>query len=190
MKRFTILVKLLVIVGFVQAQIVKVSAIQEKSSISVTGTSTLHDWEMKLNKMQSSFNYSTIDETKVEIVDTRLSIKTEDLKSNNSGLDSKAYEALKSDKYATMTFTQNEKITVALLNKKFKSKIYGNLNIAGTSKLVEVEFAGELLPDGTIKIIGEKDLKMTLFNIPPPKAMFGTIKSGDDIMIKFNLIFK
>jgi len=31
---------------------------------------------------------------------------------------------------------------------------------------------------------------MTEFGIEPPKAMMGTIKSGDDIVVKFNTYLK
>ena len=40
-----------------------------------------------------------------------------------------------------------------------------------------------------ITFSGEKELKMTDFNVTPPTAMFGAIKSGDDITIKYDVVF-
>ena len=37
---------------------------------------------------------------------------------------------------------------------------------------------------------GKKALKMTDYNIEPPKALLGTITTGDDIEVHFNTVWK
>ena len=44
--------------------------------------------------------------------------------------------------------------------------------------------------DNKVVLKGEKTFKMTEFKIDPPKALLGTITTGDEITIKFNTIFK
>ena len=43
------------------------------------------------------------------------------------------------------------------------------------------------LKDQIINIKGEKTLKMSDFDVKPPTALLGTLKTGNDITIKFNL---
>ena len=44
--------------------------------------------------------------------------------------------------------------------------------------------------DGNILFKGSLPVKMTAYEITPPKAMMGTIKTGDDIVISFEVTFK
>ena len=54
----------------------------------------------------------------------------------------------------------------------------------------EQKQAKQTILDNKITLIGEKKFKMTDFKIDPPKALFGTITTGDDITIKFSTTFK
>jgi polyisoprenoid-binding protein YceI len=145
---------------------------------------------MKVSDMQSSFTLNQVDAQQLELLNAKLTFKVTHLKSDNSGLDEKAHEALKAEKHQMITFTQTEKIVVTLSQNQFKSKVRGNLNIAGSTKQVELEIEGEQLPDGSLRVKGEKALKMTTFGVTPPKAMLGAIRSGDDIVVRFDVTFK
>ena len=41
----------------------------------------------------------------------------------------------------------------------------------------------------TIKIKGEKVIKLQDYDIEPPSAMFGQIVVGDEVVVKFDLVF-
>jgi hypothetical protein len=45
----------------------------------------------------------------------------------------------------------------------------------------------ERLADGKATAQGEQDVLMTDFGIKPPSFMFGTLKVGNEIKVKFNL---
>lgn len=190
MKHTKIMLILMMALIAIPVQSLNKSAIPQKSSIIVTGTSTLHDWEMKVSNILSSFTINLVDAQQLEFSNARLTFKANHLQSDNSGLDEKAHEALKAEKHQMISFTQTEKIVVKLSNNQFKSKVRGNLNIAGSTKPVELEIEGEQLPDGSFRVKGEKALKMTTFGVTPPKAMLGAIRSGDDIVVRFDVTFK
>lgn len=190
MKKIKFLLILFLGAFIIPLQSLNMVSVPQKSNIVVIGTSTLHGWEMKLSEVQSSFSVNKPDETKLEISDTQLKFNAENLRSDNSGLDKKAYEALKTEKHPVITFTQTGKLTASLVNNKFKSKVRGNLSIAGTSKPVDLDVEVELLADGALRVKGEKAMKMTEFGITPPRAMLGTIRAGDDIIVKFDVTLK
>lgn len=68
---------------------------------------------------------------------------------------------------------------------KYAVKTVGNLSVAGTTKKVTLDFELQLTAN-KVTLKGEKSFKMTEFGIEPPKALLGTITTGDEITIKFN----
>ena len=44
-----------------------------------------------------------------------------------------------------------------------------------------------MVTQGKVQFTGSYTLKMTDFSVKPPTAMFGTIKTGDEITVKFNV---
>ena len=69
----------------------------------------------------------------------------------------------------------------------FTIRAAGTLKIAGAENPVTMDVVATRLPDGTIKAVGTVPIKMTAFGVKPPSAMFGTIKTGDEVKVKFEL---
>jgi len=152
--------------------------------IEVTGTSTLHDWEMKSENSSGSM-MATIDNKSIAgISDVNIVVKAESLKSGKSGMDNNAYDALKTKDYKDITFhSQNVKVSGD------KISATGDLTIAGTKKNTAIDATCAVQSNGDIKCTGSKKIKLTEYNIDPPTAMFGTIKTGDDLEIVFDVTF-
>lgn len=64
-----------------------------------------------------------------------------------------------------------------------------NLTIAGNTHLDVIKVDYEISGD-TIQFIGSFPVNFTQFKMDLPKAMFGTIKTGDKLQISFETIFK
>jgi polyisoprenoid-binding protein YceI len=169
-----------------QGQSIKV--VPTESKMSVEGTSTIHDWEMDTKAIKGSANF-IIAGDQLEITNTNISLKAAELKSDNSGLDDKAHEALKVKKHPSITFTQTDKITVKTNGTAFSGSVRGNLTIAGETKVVTIPISGNIAQNN-LKVSGKTVLKMTHFNMEPPRAMLGTIRAGDEITVNFEVVMK
>jgi polyisoprenoid-binding protein YceI len=113
-----------------------------------------------------------------------MSIPVASIKGDRSGMDPKTYEALKKDKFPTIKFDLGK-----IENIDGKTVVAsGTLTIAGVSRNVDLKANYQESGD-KISFSGEKAIKMTDFNVTPPTAMFGAIKSGDDITIKYDVVF-
>ncbi|MBT8324059.1 MAG: YceI family protein, partial [Winogradskyella sp.] len=67
--------------------------------------------------------------------------------------------------------------------------VNGTLTVTGVSKNVDLNL--EVIIEGDlIKINGKKDILMTDFEIDPPKALLGTIKTGNEITITYKSVFQ
>jgi polyisoprenoid-binding protein YceI len=67
--------------------------------------------------------------------------------------------------------------------------VRGNLTIAGITKAITIPVSGSSA-QSKLKVNGKVALKMTQFDMDPPRAMFGAIKSGDDITVHFEIVLK
>jgi len=156
------------------------------SKYVIEGTSTLHDWEMISEKCKGSITY-TLDGTDLNIGSIKVIVGVETLKSGKKTMDNKCYEALKSDDFPNITYEFKSASSMKSTgNGNFTAVFNGNLTIAGNTKNIPIDVTIEATT-GSIKIKGRKPIKMTDFGVEPPTALLGTIKTGNDITIDFNL---
>jgi len=183
--KLSILLAFMVLVGLqVQAQdSFNLSGTQE---FKVSGTSTLHDWDMIAKdgvkgNMKASINGSSIQ----EISSLKIILPVSTLKSGKSAMDNKAYEALdvKANPNIYYELTEVEEIG----NGKVKAK--GKLTIAGHSKPISMN-VGYKVNNGVITFTGEQPVTFKEFQVDPPTAVFNTIKTGNDLKISFTAQFK
>ncbi len=113
------------------------------------------------------------------------------LKSDESLMNKKAYEALSSEKFPNITFVSKE-ITLVPSGKEnqWLFRATGNLTIAGTTKRITVSGNIKKSADGKFEVISVVSLKMTDFNVTPPAMFFGSLKTGDEIYISIDQFYK
>ncbi|MDX1602759.1 MAG: YceI family protein [Salinimicrobium sediminis] len=159
------------------------------SSLKVEGTSNVHDWEITAKDLQGSMKVQMEDGQLVQIDDIKFTVVAESLKSGKGGMDKNTYKALNTDKHKTITY-QLQKVNNLDCTSKSSCKVTttGALTIAGTKKNVEIVFDAKVSGDKVV-LSGNKKIKMTEFKVDPPTAMFGTITTGDDLDIKFQVTF-
>jgi polyisoprenoid-binding protein YceI len=160
----------------------------QKSDLVVKGSSTLHDWQMDTEKFDCVVK-ALNDNNKLIIQKVNFSCNSTSLKSENSMMDKKAWDALKSDDFKTIQFESNEPNEFLLHDKKIQGKIVGELVLSGKTRKLILPFNGEMDETGNVKLTGEVSVKMSEFGIKPPTALMGSIKTGDEITIVYDLSF-
>ena len=165
--------------------------LSEESTMKVTGTSTLHDWEVVSNKVSGGLLFEMKGKAKKNqplkgsIIESNLSLKVESLKSERGEtMNGKMHRALLYDEFPEIKFQMSEAISVNEDNTIAR----GILTIAGKAKSVEIEVTLKASED-IISVQGSKDVKLGDFEIDPPTAMFGQIETGNDIVISFDLTY-
>ena len=174
---------------FVNSQAQTYQLKSDVSTLKVEGTSNLHDWQIVAEKQKGKLLAEVEDGKVTKIEQLDFAVTAESLKSGKSGMDKNTYKALNTDKHKQITFklTKVNSIDCPTTN-SCKVSVTGNLTIAGITKPIDMDF--EMKVYGTkILLVGSKTLKMTDFGVDPPKAMFGTITTGDAITIKFESSF-
>ncbi len=155
--------------------------------IVVSGTSTLHDWDMKTLKGESNAMVTLNGSGQLAALTAlQFSLPVQGLKSEHSGMDNNAYKALKTDKYSTISYT----LTSAYVEPNGTIKCLGKLTIAGATVDAPLTATGQVNADKSITVKGSKKISMKDFNITPPTFMLGTVKTGNDATVAFTLTLK
>lgn len=183
---FSLMALFILTCNLIQAQ--QFNLINKESSLTVLGTSSLHDWHLTAEKQSGKISFKNLQEGQID--KCTIEIIAESLKSGKSAMDKNTYKALNTSSYKNITF---QLIEVKKVTKKsegvFSVSTLGDLTVSGTKKRIPIDFTVSIT-DSKVKLIGEKKIKMTDFKIDPPKALLGTITTGDDITIKFSTQFK
>jgi polyisoprenoid-binding protein YceI len=178
---------------FQAAGLLSYSQVQYASNsvdLVVSGTSTLHDWDMRAVKANCTARFTFNGGTISGLSALNFSTPAVALKSDHTSMDNNAYKALKTDKNPTISYTMLS-VTVTPAGPGTSTvKCTGRLTIAGTTSNQDIVAQCKVNGDNTITVSGVKAVSMKDFNIAPPTFMFGTVKTGNDIVLKFNLVLK
>ncbi len=200
-QRITFLISLLLAAaissGIAQTSQPKIFTVEPASKLWVDGTSTLHsftfeakqiDGTLQANNFFASRTSATQQEAAIEQMD--ITIPVVKLESEHSGMNSNMQEAMKADKFPNISYrlvSAEVKEAGNSSAETFVLSTQGYLKIAGTEKMIGMDVTAKRLPSGELELTGSKDLLMTDFGIEPPTMMFGTIKTGDKVSIRFDL---
>ncbi len=164
------------------------------SELTIEGTSSLHAFHCKTNKMNAYVDVDpgyTKDLTKVArpIVSVKINIVVRTLSCGNGQMDKNMYSTLKADENPIIKYTMSgyDILDGSASPTAFVAKTTGTLMISGQEKTVAMKINAERLSDGKATAQGEQDVLMTDFGIKPPSFMFGRLKVGNEIKVKFSL---
>lgn len=161
----------------------------KSGSIVVEGTSNVHDWDAKAEDFMLKAVITKTSDA-VDVKNLSLNVVSESLKSGKGGMDKNIYKALNTGKHKNITFNQTKLVSAKSTSAdNYKVQVEGNLVINGSSKVISLSF--DLKEQGgTYTMIGDYKINMPAYNVEPPTALMGTIKTGADVVIKFNLKLK
>lgn len=166
----------------------------DKSTMQVDGTSSIHDWTAEVEEINIDLNFNasafTSDSDENPVTSLTLAVPVEEMESGKGRMNGKMYDALKKDDHPDITFElSSAEITEASSDTTFTLDTIGTLTIAGVSEEINFPVEGSIGEDGTYGFTGSYELNMKDYDVDPPSAMFGTIKSGEMVTISFELFF-
>lgn len=166
--------------------------LESGSEITIQGTSTLHDWRCKTDKILAYVDVDpsyTKDLTKVAkpLVSVKVNVVAKTLTCGNGTMDSNMYKTLKTDQFQLIKYTMSGYDLLEATTSSFSANTKGTLQIAGQDKGVDIKINAARLAEGKASAQGEETIKLTDFGIDPPSFMFGRLKVGNEVKVKFNL---
>jgi len=164
------------------------------SELTVEGTSSMHAWHCKTDKLNAYVDVDpgyTRDLTKVArpIAAVKVNIVVKTLSCGNSQMDRNMYSTLKADENQLIKYTLSgyDLLSGSVSPTSFAAQTSGTLMIAGETKPIEMKISAERQSDGKAVATGEQTLLLSDFGIKAPSFMFGTLKVGNEVKVKFTL---
>ncbi len=166
-----------------------INLIKDQSSVTVSGTSSLHDWNEKAGDFTTTMKIQPAGGPSTAIERVTFVCKSASLTSDNSIMTNKTHAALQTKKYPEIVFISGEPISITGPDGDFSAIVKGELTLNGVRKAVSIPVKGTYEGD-RLNISGSQALKMSDFNIKSPTAMLGTLKTGDEVTVHFDLKFQ
>lgn len=168
--------------------------VSPESKLWIDGTSNLHEWSCKATSLEATVELDASAAARVSVappkalkrVEVKVPVKS--LKCNHGGMDGNVYKALKADDSPEISYIMASfEASPSSGTDDFVLHATGTLTIAGKENQLAMDVKATRLPDGTVKAIGVVPIKMTDYGIKPPTAIFGRLKTGDEVKVNFEL---
>jgi polyisoprenoid-binding protein YceI len=101
----------------------------------------------------------------------------------DKNMDKNVYKALQADRHPAILFNLTN-----LTLSNTTANVTGFLKIAGKSNEIKFNARHSKITGGMV-FEGKVPLKMTDYNVDPPTALFGTIRTGNEITVEFKMVF-
>lgn len=165
------------------------SVANNESKLLVFGTSNVHDWEIEAKAMNGKGLFTIEGNDLKEIRGLNFFVEVEQLKSGKKAMDNNTFKALNSDKYKTINFKLIKVIKITeVATGQYSIETQGDLTIAGVTKKITQIFQTKIIGK-KILLSGKNKINMTNYNVKPPTALMGTIKTGEEVTIDFKVVY-
>ena len=154
--------------------------------ISILGNSNVQRWSAAVPRVNANADI-VVNNGRIEAI-SRLQVEidaTAITGSEGNIMTNKIQETLSTRQNPRIIFRMSRVNGITHNGSEFNVNATGNLIIAGVTRPVEITAQGRVLPNGDIQISGVEELKMTSWQLEPPRAMLGALRTSDDFTVNF-----
>lgn len=161
------------------------------SEIIIRGTSSLHPWQCRVEQISGQMKGELLNgslKTINSLVFNAPVSFIRSIKENgdyyDKNMDKNIYKALDATRHNNITLAFSRFIST----KPSGVEVSGILRIAGSSKEINLIAKATPMANGII-FEGKIPIKMKDYNVEPPTALFGTIKTGNEVTVEYKMVF-
>lgn len=181
-------------VDVVRAQASEALTFDQDTRVWVEGTSTIHDWSCEAEEISGTVTPAPEAEQPLSnLQSTSLTIPVDQFECGKDKMNRKLREAFKTDDHPAIEFEANTvsaQVAAAGSGPATSILVKGDLTMAGTTRAIEIRAEGYDQAHGRLKFTGQHQLDMTDYEMDPPTAIWGTIKTGEEVTIHFEVFAK
>jgi len=165
-----------------------------ESKLWIEGTSNLHGWSCKAEKLEAAIDLDATAVAQIasaapkalKRVEVKVPVKS--LKCGHGAMDDNLYKALNADATPDVSYIMATFEAAPGAGKdSFMLETVGTLKVAGKENKISISVEATRMADGTVRAKGVVPIKMTDFGIKPPTAIFGRLKTGDEVKVNFEI---
>ena len=165
----------------------------EPSDMTISGTSTLHEWTCDVPKIDGHLQVSPAKtgDMLADLTKTQVNIPVDAIECHKDRMNRNLREAMPSNEYPNIVFLLETADVAPLPDSAgtwMNVDATGELVNSGTRKQITLPVKAQRMGDGRLRFVGSTTYKMSAYGVEPPTVMFGTIKIGDEITINFDVV--
>ncbi|MCO4292811.1 YceI family protein [Solitalea sp. MAHUQ-68] len=180
--------------SYAQQPALKLSA--KESKVLIHGTSSVHDWTAQCDNKSGDLIALTDKSSFKTIQSLSLKISSKSIRSiDEKGayyddvMDGRIWSSLEADKYSEITISLKQVKAINIIGPKAVIDAIAIVTIHGVRKELPVKVTAETA-NNSIRIKGTKEIKMLDFAVQPPTILLEFLKTGNEITIEFDLLYK
>ena len=170
--------------------------VRPESKVTLAGGSNVHDWACKSSTFQATIELDStylavsLAELQKPIRKVAVTVPVKTLKCGKGKMDENMYKALREPEFPEIKYVLDSyEVDAALTTSdSFAAKTVGTLTVAGAAKQVEIPITALRQTGGTMKGEGALRFLMTDFGIKPPVALLGTLRTKNEVEVKFEVL--
>ena len=179
-----------IIAGAMSAMMASGAAAQT-GQLSISGTSTVRSWTCSAAEFDATVrpavDLSDVLRGEKVVSSVVMTFPVTRIDCGNDKMDDHLRKALKAEQHPTVTYELSA-YEIATAADGATVQTTGRLTIAGTSQSIRMNLTLSSGPNGQLRVRGETPLAMTSFGVKPPTLMLGTLKVGDGVTVKFDVM--
>jgi len=167
--------------------------LQPESKLWVDGTSTVRSWSCTAADVDAVVEaapnaIAQVSAGEKGVTGVRVRVEAAKLDCGNGTMNEHMRKALKADASKVIAFTLAD-YQVSKSADGVAGTLTGTLSLGGVTKTIAIPATGKR-EGGALRVVGSYPLNMKDYDLKPPTLMFGRIKVGETVTVKFDLLLK
>lgn len=170
-------------------------AVQPQSKMWIEGTSTIRSFSCQVPEFTLSVDaegtgaVAAVLSGQKAVRTVQLTVPAAKMECGNGRMNEHMLKAVKAEDNPTIRFTLAS-YDVAKAADGVQGTVRGALTLGGATHPIDVEAVATDAGNGAMRIVGGYEVALSAFDLERPSLMFGRIKVGDKIQVKFDLVLK
>jgi polyisoprenoid-binding protein YceI len=166
-----------------------------QSKLWVEGTSTLRSFDCKVPEFTLTVAaggagaVAAVLSGQKAIQAVELTVPAAKIECGNGTMNDHMRKALKVDDNATIRFALNG-YDVAANETGSAGTVRGTLSLGGAEHPIDIAAVATDAGNGAMRVAGSYEIALSAYDLKAPSLMFGRIKVGDKVQVKFDLMLK
>jgi polyisoprenoid-binding protein YceI len=170
-------------------------AVQPQSKMWIEGSSTIRSFSCQVPEFTLAVNadgtgaVTAVLGGEKAVRSVELTIPAAKMDCGNGRMNEHMLKAVKAEENPTIRFTLAS-YDVAKAGDGVQGTMRGTLALGGAQHTIDVNAVATDAGNGAMRIVGGYEVALSAFDLERPSLMFGRIKVGDRIQVKFDLVLK
>jgi polyisoprenoid-binding protein YceI len=170
-------------------------AVQPQSKMWIEGSSTIRSFSCQVPDFTLTVNaegtgaVTAVLGGQKAVRTVELTIPAAKMECGNGRMNEHMLKAVKAEQSPTIRFTLAS-YDIAKAGDGVQGTLRGTLVLGGATHPIDVNAVATDAGNGAMRIVGGYEVALSAFDLERPSLMFGRIKVGDKIQVKFDLVLK